>query len=171
MSFAPRFTSIIETHNGQTCYLKTLIDSSFFSEKKWKNHRDESMSKMSKICRKFGSFEVVLHPNERHVQDSWYHHKGFFHPNPPASAQGRSFMFPCCFPNSGSPVPTKTGIQRLISPWTQIVWNGPKFIWLGDLSSMRITHQDVFDVFRNSREVGEVESSALQYSTTQVDVL
>lgn len=39
------------------------------------------MSKTINICRKFGSFEVVLHPTDK-TCSSWYHHKGFFMQTP-----------------------------------------------------------------------------------------
>ena len=69
----------------------SLVRFVFFSETHY--IITESMSKTSKICRKFGSFEVVLHPNERHVQDSWYHRKGFFIQTPCIRSRGSKGWF------------------------------------------------------------------------------
>ena len=146
----------------------SLVRFVFFSETHY--IITESMSKMSKICRKFGSFEVVLHPNERHVQDSWYHRKGFFHPNPLHPLREKFFV---PMPNQNSWTCflsfnwTCLGIQMLILPWypNRLKWTQIH------LASRSLIHENHQDVFRNSREVGEVESSALQYSTTHVDVL
>ena len=83
------------------------------------------MSKTINICRKFGSFEVVLHPTDK-TCSSWYHHKGFFMQTPSIRSR-EMFYVSMLFSKFGMPSPNQNRERKAdftMDPnclkWTQI---------------------------------------------------